>query len=72
MSLLRAWLAGLPGYLWSGWGAIASLFLLVALWESLAGLYGPLVLPAPLETADALRQFARQGDALWDSLDYLP
>ena len=30
MSLLRAWLAGLPAYLWSGWGAIASLFLLLA------------------------------------------
>ena len=30
MNLLRAWLAGLPAYLWSGWGAIASLFLLLA------------------------------------------
>ena len=30
MSLLRAWLASLPAYLWSGWGAIASLFLLLA------------------------------------------
>ena len=25
MKLLRAWLGALPGYLWSGWGAIASL-----------------------------------------------
>ena len=56
MTLLRAWLAALPGYLWSGWGALASLFLLLAVWELLAGLYGPLVLPTPLEAADALRQ----------------
>ncbi len=27
MNLLRAWLAGLPAYLWSGWGAVASLLL---------------------------------------------
>ena len=45
MTLLRSWLAALPGYLWGGWGAIASLLLLVALWEFLAGLYGPLVWP---------------------------
>jgi NitT/TauT family transport system permease protein len=32
MTLLRAWLAGLPAYLWSGWGAIASLCLLLAAW----------------------------------------
>lgn len=49
MTLLRSWLAALPGYLWGGWGAIASLLLLVALWEFLAGLYGPLVLPTPLD-----------------------
>lgn len=68
MSLLRAWLAGLPAYLWGGWGAIASLLLLIALWELLASLYGPLVLPTPLETADILRQLAQQGDALWEAL----
>ncbi len=36
MKLLRAWLGALPGYLWSGWGAIASLLLGMALWEALA------------------------------------
>ena len=68
MSLLRAWLSGLPAYLWGGWGAIASLFLLAALWEFLAGLYGPLVLPTPLETIDTLHQLAQQNDALWGAL----
>lgn len=68
MTILRTWLAGLPAYLWGGWGAIASLFLLVALWELLAGLYGPLVLPAPLETAETLRQFIEQSHAFRDAL----
>ena len=47
MNLLRAWLAGLPAYLWSGWGAIASLFLLLAAWEAVSLVYGPLVMPDP-------------------------
>ena len=54
MKLLRAWLGALPGYLWSGWGAIASLLLGMALWEALAAWYGPLVRPTPLETAQML------------------
>ena len=68
MTLLRAWLAALPGYLWSGWGALASLFLLLAVWELLAGLYGPLVLPTPLEAANALRQLAQVSQQLWPAL----
>ena len=47
MILLRAWLAGLPAYLWSGWGAIASLCLLLAAWEAVSLVYGPLVMPDP-------------------------
>ena len=34
MSLLRSWLGSLPGYLWSGWGALASLFLW---WQATGG-----------------------------------
>ncbi|WP_136681113.1 ABC transporter permease subunit [Neptunomonas sp. XY-337] len=40
-----------PRYVWSGWGAIASLFLLIALWELGYQHFGQLVLPAPYETA---------------------
>lgn len=39
-----------PRYLWSGWGAIASIFLFIALWEWGFQLYGELVLPAPSQT----------------------
>ncbi len=47
MNLLRLWLRGLPAYLWSGWGAIASLLLLIAAWEAISQRWGALVLPDP-------------------------
>lgn len=64
MKLLREWLGSLPGYLWGGWGALASLLLLVALWEAVALVYGPLVLPTPLETATTLLGLLEQGGIL--------
>jgi NitT/TauT family transport system permease protein len=47
MTLLHRWLAGIPAYLWSGWGALASLFLFVSAWEAISLAYGPLILPEP-------------------------
>ena len=67
MSLLRSWLTSLPSYLWSGWGALASLFLLLAAWEAVASHYGALVLPAPLETFSRLLQLIDEG-AAWPEL----
>ena len=43
-----------PRYLWSGWGAIASIFLFIALWEFGHQVYGDLILPAPKETFSRL------------------
>lgn len=43
-----------PAYLWSGWGAIASILLFIALWDVGNQLYGNLVLPSPLETFKTL------------------
>lgn len=54
------WLAPLV-YLWSGWGAIASLFLLLAVWDFGNRVYGDLALPAPTDTLAALVDLARQG-----------
>ncbi|MBK8317489.1 MAG: ABC transporter permease subunit [Betaproteobacteria bacterium] len=67
MNLLRAWLIGLPAYLWSGWGAISSLLLLMAGWESLNGLYGDLILPTPGSTFATLYQLIEAGSA-WPEL----
>lgn len=64
MSLLRSWLAALPAYLWSGWGAIASLLLLAAAWEAAAAAWGPLVLPDPRSAFATLDKLLTQGDAL--------
>ncbi|MBL0686275.1 MAG: ABC transporter permease subunit [Sulfurospirillum sp.] len=43
-----------PSYLWSGWGAIASIFLFLACWDVGHQVYGQLVLPSPLETLSTL------------------
>jgi NitT/TauT family transport system permease protein len=67
MTLLRAWLAGIPAYLWSGWGAISSLMLFFALWDWGAQVYGDLVLPSPLATFDTLAGLISQGTA-WPEL----
>lgn len=67
MKLLRAWSAALPAYLWSGWGAIASLLLLVAAWEALAAAYGPLVLPDP-RTAFATLAHGLASGAAWPDI----
>ena len=67
MSLLRAWLAGIPAYLWSGWGAVASLCLLLAGWEGLHLAYGDLILPDPASTIGRLRELFASG-AAWPEL----
>lgn len=67
MSLLRAWAAGLPAYLWSGWGAIASLMLLLAAWEAGSAVYGPLILPDPGTTFATLGGLITSG-AAWPEL----
>ncbi len=50
----------LPAYLWSGWGAIASLFLLLAAWEAVSLAYGPLVMPDPRSAFATLWGLHRQ------------
>ncbi|HNQ57625.1 MAG: ABC transporter permease [Rhodocyclaceae bacterium] len=67
MTLLRAWLAGLPAYLWSGWGAVASLLLLFAAWEGASAHYGALILPDPVSTFATLARLVDSG-AAWPEL----
>jgi len=61
-------LSRIPAYLWSGWGAIASLCLFLALWEGGAQLYGPLILPGPLAAFDTLAGLIASGVA-WPELE---
>ncbi len=67
MSLLRAWLGGIPAYLWSGWGAVASLFLLFAAWEGASAVYGALILPDPATVFATLAGLIESGTA-WPEL----
>ncbi|MDQ1243943.1 MAG: NitT/TauT family transport system permease protein [Campylobacterota bacterium] len=43
-----------PAFLWSGWGAVASILLFIALWDVGNQAWGDLVLPSPLETFKTL------------------
>ncbi len=56
-----------PAYLWSGWGPAASLLALLAAWEAVAAVVGPIALPAPLEALDALWRLVERG-SLWPQL----
>lgn len=67
MKLLRAWAGGIPAYLWSGWGAMSSLLMLVALWEWGSQVFGALVLPAPTEALRTLADLIATG-AAWPEL----
>ncbi len=50
MNALLNIIKNFPRYLWSGWGAVASIFLFIALWEFGHQSYGDLILPSPKET----------------------
>lgn len=62
MTFMLLWLRNLPAYLWSGWGAIASLCLLLAFWEYGNQVYGDLVLPTPLNTAVQMLHYLESGE----------
>ena len=62
MRAIWRWMAGTPAYLWSGWGAMASLLLGMALWELLAAYYGPLILPTPMQAAQTLALYHHHHD----------
>lgn len=67
MTLFRRLLAAMLAYLWSGWGAIASLCLFAAAWEWAALAYGPLILPAPGAVLASLAQLLDTFPA-WETL----
>ena len=52
-SLLKI-LKDFPTYLWSGWGAVASIFLFIACWDIGNQVYGDMILPSPIETFKTL------------------
>ena len=57
-----------PAYLWSGWGAIASILLFIALWDVGNQIYGNLVLPSPLETFKTLYAMLHSKE-VWEQID---
>lgn len=50
-------------YLWSGWGALASILLFLALWDFGNRIYGDFILPAPQAALARLGELFREGSA---------
>lgn len=50
-------------YLWSGWGALASILLFFALWDYGNQVYGSFILPSPQEALQRLSLLFREGVA---------
>jgi len=57
-----------PAFLWSGWGAIASILLFISCWDVGNQVYGNLVLPSPLETFKTLGAMLKD-PAVWEQID---
>ena len=68
MKFILKILKDFPAYLWSGWGAIASIFLFIACWDIGHQVYGNLVLPSPLETFQTLG-IMLQNDSIWAEIN---
>ncbi len=64
MTLVQRWLGKPFAYLWSGWGALASLLLLAAAWEWASQIYGELILPDPRTVFRTLLYLLNNGEAL--------
>ena len=56
-----------PAFLWSGWGAIASILLFIACWDLGNQLYGDLVLPSPQDTFSTLFNMLKD-PAVWSEI----
>ena len=67
MKFILKILKDFPTYLWSGWGAIASIFLFIAFWDFGNQLYGDLVLPSPSETFLTLFEMLKT-DEVWSEI----
>jgi len=57
-----------PAYIWSGWGAVASILLFMAFWDVGNQVYGNLILPSPLDTFKALTLML-QNKAVWQEIN---
>ncbi|MCH9812661.1 MAG: ABC transporter permease subunit [Epsilonproteobacteria bacterium] len=56
-----------PAFLWSGWGAIASILLFIGAWDLGNQLYGDLVLPSPTQTFDTLFLMLKDPE-VWEAI----
>ncbi len=48
MESIKKIIKDFPAFLWGGWGAMASIFLFIALWDVGSQVYGDMILPSPM------------------------
>ncbi len=66
MNFLQKAVAATLNYLWSGWGALASLLLFCTAWELAGQYYGSLILPGPLNSFEQLLSLLATEEAVTD------
>jgi len=50
MDAIKKIIKDFPAFLWSGWGAVAAIFLFIAAWDVGSQIYGDMILPSPLSS----------------------
>lgn len=68
MKLILKLIKDFPAYLFSGWGAIASILLFIASWDLGNQVFGDLALPSPLETFKTLNLMLHD-DEVWENIN---
>jgi len=56
MDAIKKIIKDFPAFLWGGWGAIASIFLFIAVWDLGSQIYGDMILPSPLQSFQTVIQ----------------
>jgi len=54
MDAIKKIIRDFPAFLWSGWGAIAAIFLFIAAWDVGSQIYGDMILPSPLHSFESV------------------
>ncbi len=64
MDALKKIIRDFPAFLWGGWGAIASIFLFIAVWDVGSQIYGDMILPSPLHSFQSVISLFSDSDFL--------
>ena len=64
MKFLLKILKDFPAFLWRGWGAVAAIFLFIAIWDVGSQMYGDMILPSPMNSFQTAITLFQDGEFL--------